>query len=844
MSLLGLNYGVVNMARHIPARNATTDANAGTINPPAAKSSGARVSSTRQLDNSALDKGVEAFGNTLGGVVDSKLEEATESINTRRISDAVARQDASELEAARLQLPEGNDLALTDALAKRTTGVDNNTLEQQALNRTIQAGQEHAINSIDANKKRMGWERGVFGENIEYRAAQQRAAENAVQDGYLQQATEISEFAGETPTEYAIRLKDGLNTILEPYGGDVETKRIVTAAWAKASAKLSAKQYEEHYAWNQVQQRDTYSKQVEGNFNALTVDATLITTAEEADLLMEGAAKMFTNDAVPKGMNKLAARSVMNEQVGKQLRENNIGAYKAAKAAGWIEGLNPKEMQVMDSHIAAYDNDFNKELFTMTDRGYWGIKTANTPDEALAMFPAMLNEVDSAEMRSTESPAGDKAIAAARVRILKMREQALKEASRRGVAIVDQRNLEIAVRDPDPVSRAGKYASLQSKTDNIGFKPATKKDIIRVLDETIVDDIAMLSGAKGGMTQDEALTAMMANPKIAGFVSDRMNGRQIQSAFVTRATTTFINGFHTLTNEDGQLNEKGIAAMQSIAQFAQDEETFKLSVGTAASDDYDIIRRGMSVGETTDMIRNKLDLFHVNAGDRDAIASRWPLPKDTTKREYVANLVRQFDPNGNLPEGQSLSVYMKDYDKALVMYQGDHQAAGRYLNTSVRSAGLAYDKYYIPGGQKLNDVTSFNFDELMRGVQNVPASANASLLTGYLEVLNPNRAGKDNNPSTWRTSVNDVKGLKMYVVDGVDGFFLTSDNAQGDVHIDEAQMLEWDETLTQRNEMDTMVRVAQEEARIRDDLETWEDASFKHGFIKGVKGAIKGAISY
>ena len=110
---------------------------------------------------------------------------------------------------------------------------------------------------MDANKKRTGWEEAIFGQDEDYRVAQQRAVSNAVQGLYLEQATEIEKYAGESPEDYSSRLNEGLDKVLETCGDDKETRSLAAATWTRASEKLASKQYEEHYAFNQMQQRET-----------------------------------------------------------------------------------------------------------------------------------------------------------------------------------------------------------------------------------------------------------------------------------------------------------------------------------------------------------------------------------------------------------------------------------------------------------------------------------------------------------------------------------------------------------------------------------------------------------
>ena len=136
----------------LPNRNATDDANAGVINPPAKKSVARDQNISRDKVRSTLDEGVAAVGSSLG-----------------------------------------------NALAKKVDDDRNNIKEQKQLDATIRQGMQHSINEVDKVKKKTGWTEFVFGQDTEYRAAQQQAAKNTVQAKYLEEASSIDEYAGTSP---------------------------------------------------------------------------------------------------------------------------------------------------------------------------------------------------------------------------------------------------------------------------------------------------------------------------------------------------------------------------------------------------------------------------------------------------------------------------------------------------------------------------------------------------------------------------------------------------------------------------------------------------------------------
>lgn len=749
----------------LPQRNATSDANAGVVNPPSVKYTPRDVVA-RQKPASSLEEGVEQFGAALGAALEERLEEEATNINEQRATDAAIRQ-----------------------------------------------GQEHAINQIDANKKRTGWEKAVFGENIEYRAAQQRAAQNAVNSLYLEQATQLDQYAGETPDEYSIRLKDGLDKVLEPYKDDTETKRMITEAWMVSSGKLAAKQYEAHYAFNQMQQRDTYSKQVQQTFDTWTVDASLVSTPEEANGMLKMSQAFFAGATKPTGMTDIAWRGVVNEQLMNSLRQGNIGAYNAAKANGWLKDLTVTEQVSMDRALSAYDTDFSQKVSLAYENAEIAALEAKTLDEASAIYQNLRTQLDNLGNRSSGTDRAELALArghkSAQKGINAIRDArakaeaeaakiARKAAEKALEAEVEQQRIDLmkeALRNEDPIARAGVLNEVDPK----------KSELEDVLDLTIVEDITRLTGAQEQLSTTEATKVLLGNPKVAQAIALRVKGQEVNSPFVKRTIETFINGFSGLVDENGQLNEQGVVAMQSVAQFEQNEDSFKAMVGNDNYDRYEIIRRGMSIGQTSEMVQKDLDAYSANKGNRDVYGIQWELGENETKRDRVQSLIQSF--TGQRPRSMSLAHYMEEYDRALVIYKGDRKAAEDYLRKSAMNAAINYQGRVITNGRQLNNVTSYNFQQLMDGAQKSTGDS-ASLLTPYLATLGVELEDKDGKPLT---TIDQVKGLNIYTVDGVEGFYLDSQEAQAPVHVTPDIMKRWEQTLNQRANFQKMKEKADSE---------------------------------
>lgn len=724
-----------------PTRSATKDANEGVVYPPS-KQSTARKVGTKQVQVRE-QSGLEAFANSVGNALQKRLAEEATNINEQRANKAAVRQ-----------------------------------------------GQEHAINTVDATKKNVGWEKAIFGENVEYRAAQQRAAQNAVQSAYLEQATQIDDHAGETPEQYAERLKSGLDKVLEPYGSDDETKTLVAKAYNTASAKLAAKHYESHYAYNQQQQRETFYNQTLQTFDQWNIDSTLLSSQEETQGFAAGINQFFAGKTKPEGMSDIAWRGTINEALNTSLRNGNIGAYNAAKANGFLSGMSAKEQVELDQAISAYDTEFTQNVQLTYENAELAAEEANSLDVASGIYQNVKQELDQLKGRSSGTERAELAIARAKTQAQKGSNSAEKEAKRIAKKAYDAAlenqakqeridNIKLALRQDDPIDRAGSISELQPKTS----------ELEEVMDLTIVEDVTRLTTSEKTLTESATVKALLENPEISKSVASRLRGRQVESPLVKRATETFLNGFHGMIDENGQLNERGIVAMQSISQFAQNDDTFKSTIGSANFDKYEIIRRGMSVGQTVDMINKDIDAYSRNKGNRDAYAIDWNLKGDESKRDRVTDLYRKF--TGSAPNSASLAYAQEELDRGLVVYQGDMKAAEKYLRTSLINGSLNYKGRTIVNGKHLNTVTNYNFEQLMDGASSQVGQTSLItpiLMAGGLQVDDDNPVGEL------------AKDMNFFTVDGQDGFFVDSNQFQQPIRVSSDTMKAWAAVLDQRKE--------------------------------------------
>lgn len=757
----------------MPTRNATQDANQGVVNPPTKKYVN-RQQATVQKELTSLDTGVQSLGGAIGNALVTKLGEEAQAINERRAVQAVARQ-----------------------------------------------GQDKAINDIDKDKKRTGWTKGLFGQNVEYRAAQQRAVQTNVQKLYNRELSSMDTRAGESPDEYSERLSNGLEKELEKFKDDKGTRDLITQAWLTKSAKLANKHYEVNYAWNQQQQRDTFADSIRATFDQFTIESSRVTNPEDALELTQQARAVFNGDTKPEGMDDLAWRNVMNEEINNSLRSGNIGMYNAAKANGWLKDkdgskLSHAERVKLDQALSAYDTDFGNDVSTLYEEAELEALQAENLDQAAGAYHALLDSIDAISSRSTLSPKANLILARATTKAQKginsieeARRKAQEEADKIGIKAVKEADK--FYQKLDRVERVKNALRLKNPNDQSGaiedIPNLKDKELEEALDLNIIEDISRITGSEQLLTEGEAIKVIMTDAKVAKSIAMSMKDTPVKSGLVKRSLETFINGWHNLTDEDHKLNAEGVASMNAVAQFAQGVKGFKSMVGNSNFDKYEILRRGLAVGQTQEMIQRDIQKYEEAEGNRGAYAITWQTPDGTNRAQYIQNLVKDFV--GQKPYGESLAYYQEDFDRALTIYKGDMSMARDYLRTTAQDATVTYKGIAIPNAKFLNEIDpEYSFktlmDEAQRSVGNEP-----STLTPFLSLLGVEVESDD---GTMLQRVDQVPDVHMYTVDGIEGVYLDAPKAQQPILLTSSTLKHFAQIARDRKEYEETNNVMSDEA--------------------------------
>ena len=445
-----------------PTRSATKDANAGVVNPPAKRSVARDTAGTsnKQLSGSgkvfeSLDK---SLSNPLGAALTSMLTEETSNINSRKRLDAARRQ-----------------------------------------------GVGTAVNEIDEVKKHTGWEKAIFGEDVAYREAQQRAVTNQVQASYISTLAEIDTHAGETPEQFHKLLQDKNDAALEQYKNDPGTSMLVEKELMKANEKLASSHQKSHYAYNQMQQQETVRIQKKQTIDSFTLEGPQLLTKETKLKQVKAIERMFKGGDKPTGMSNLADRTQTMDIVIEHMTAGNSGAMQAVKALGLDKNFSPAEQQKWDRGIAAYDKKFGQKASTIRINADTQMAAALTPDEVDRVVNQKQSDLDELFKRSSGSQQSSLVMARGNLDVAQDEKSLRKQATNRDDALKKAQADATTAEDKAILGNMGIANENMKQAIAVATTPEEKQAAIDAYNATIGEQVQGLTPTTANILKKEKL---------------------------------------------------------------------------------------------------------------------------------------------------------------------------------------------------------------------------------------------------------------------------------------------------------------------------------------------------
>ncbi len=394
-----------------PQRSATSDANDGVVNQPTLRRVARTTTVSRIKTQDPTSVMVENLTSAVQGVVGVRLKEERLAEKTTKASQAKQRQDNVDFGDGQTSKQEpitdnGLGKALTAMIPNKTTNIK----EEKLIVQKGGEGIRDAINSVDKVKKRVGWEKFIFGQNTDYRVAQQRAVENKISLTGLERQSEVANFAGHTSKEYYETLRVNNNAVLTNYDDDPETKALVASALADQTRTLMKVHHEEHYAYNQEQQRKTSYDKQKSSLDQLTMDRDSLITPEEVSTYRTEILDWF-KESLEEGQTKESWRNIKMEVLLDSMKAGNAGGLLSAQAAGWDKTLSSEEQADWDKGVSKYDGIYKSRMTLVRTQARSDLAKATTFAQIDAIGDKFQTEIDHLAKQSSGTLAASQTIA-------------------------------------------------------------------------------------------------------------------------------------------------------------------------------------------------------------------------------------------------------------------------------------------------------------------------------------------------------------------------------------------------------------------------------------------------
>lgn len=570
---------------------------------------------------------------------------------------------------------------LGNALGKRANAKAAEAVEAKRIRAASRQGLQKSISEVDKNRKRVGFEKFLFGEDPTYESVQIQAGVNAVKEKGLERLATIDDYAGHTPEEYIAELEKDVQADLEKYD-DPRAKEAMLQEWEAQARRLGAKQYQGHYGYKLSEARKDLDKTHALEMDGWGMYAEMAITPEELGQVVKKAEGMFDLEQRPQYVSKEAKQDSLLKQTILQLEAGNIGAHNVATAAGFQKTLTERQMTTYDAGIKVYDQEYSQRVDTTLANTQLAMQDPDSVETVEDLYTAVVQAIDAHDARGSKTDRHHEIIAEARAKANRMRLTGLKAGANASAKAENKLALQSALREPDAINRSGKL------TDII----YTPKEIKEANDANIRDMLAGMSGNPEATTE-EATQYLLQNPQAAKAVMKYNRMNKVGSDVLKKTALTMIRSFDSLANEDGQFDQRGLTAITAMEELFQDP-ALQVDVGAKQYDEWLVMRDVMKRGGSVDRAKADIKAYNDSAGKADTYAARWPVLKGESKPEYVQRKLSHMIPNMS-PRVQAEA--MEVYDRGLRVNGYDHNEATTYMNRYFKGSQTEWN------GHTLND---------------------------------------------------------------------------------------------------------------------------------------------
>lgn len=728
---------------------------------------------------------------------------------------------------------------LGDALGQYTADAGNDIRSHKTLGAAMRQGQEHGINEADADNKRTGWKKAIFGQDAGYVEAQRRAATNAVRANGIETSANMVTHAGTPPNEFMDALASQKQDLLGKYE-DVDTRMIVSEMFDKQAVGLARTHQKEFDANTQLQNKETSSLEMQLIVDQANVDgASGISTPDAANrLVMEPMNGIFSHSSKPTNMEDSAYQQVVVETLASNLAQGNVSFYRAADAMGYLGKLTPKQKNSIVKAKGQFETKLADEAAYIVEDLQSQALDAQSADEVEAIYEIGLTKLNDVDMRHPDLSFKAKKNLATQESELKgnrytymQRFKALEKEKARDIAKALKK--EVAVEQAD-TNKKNLRLSLGGtrlpdidapSTEDLPQIPLSKKDGTIALDGIVMDDVNRVTGSTD-LTPRDAAGLIMSDDKANKQVVKLWKQTTHSSDVVDSTLQAYVNSdLSHMVDEKGQLLPQAIEQMAMVERFHQaSPKKFAKSLG-AKYGSYLMKVRGINAGQTVDRINNDIQAYELNKlqGKDTYINTRDSDGKSVSQVAFVTNFLNSEvgrtvntdwfggDQTSDTRKVTSATVAetLAIFQDGVAIHQGDAEAAKQYTLdimrnsaetvtlTSQAQSGESYERSMVIHGAASLDLNTDLGDLITFGEDNEFFAAAIEGLLGDSSVLDK----KNQQPIT---KLGQIPNLRISTILGYDGIFLHAGSNPNPFPITLEQLQQLDGRLDRKKKQDAL----------------------------------------
>lgn len=770
-----------------PTRTPIGDAASGNIKAPKKRVSVVQGSKIQQggYESNALQESVNSFASGIGSALEQYTEDKGASLRAQKTLDAAARQ-----------------------------------------------GESAAINEVDADNRRTGWQNVLFGQDAGYVEAQRRAATNAVRENAIEVSANMVTHAGTPPEEFREQLSKQKKDLLSKYD-DVDTRTLVSEMFDKSAEGLSRTHYKDHAANTQMQNKETATHEMQLIVDQVNQDATSgISTPDAANkLVLEPMKAIFSHKNKPTTQSDQAYKQVIADTLNRNLAQGNVAFYRAAKANGYLDKLDDKQQKALQTAIGKYEGKIKDEAAYIVESAQSQAYDAQSESDVDAIYDSALDALNGLDMRSLDlSFAHKKAIAGQeseakvnrhtfmqRFKALdKEREKAAEKAIKLEVAANQDKENKRTFEASLGGTLLPEDPTQDPQVSDLVQPVLSKKDGTKAQDSVIMDRAMRIAG-NDQLTPREASGLILTDDAVNKRVLSVWKQNEHSSDIVDSVVSAYVNSdLSQLVDENGKLLPEAMEQLGMVERFYQaSPKKFSAAAGPTGLAHYLMKRNGMNAGHTIDRINKDIDRFDTNKleGKDNYIPTVDSEGKNVSKINFVSQFMgsevgRTVNTSWfggsqvsdtRRPTSTSVSEALGIFETGVKIYKGDAEAAKDYTLdvirnsaetvtlTSKSSEGKEYESaHVIMGASELQKQLDAPLGDLINYGENQEFFAKAiEGLLGDTSVLDK----KNQLPVT---KLSEVANLEIYTITGYDGIFLNTPSSPNPFPITLEQLQELD----------------------------------------------------